>query len=213
MGPILVCLRPPPSSLLLSFASSIISVPPFVRPCRPSSVPGSSSESLLSSLDIVPSPASVHAPPLLSSAAPPAAATGYILHPRDSFPPAEPKPAARSPSSFCPHLLVFPSHDLPYIHESSSPSDVGPADVCIHFTRHKPSTLPPPPPDPLKTAPAYSVFDCRAFGRFSADPSNINLSPEFTSFKFSFGNLNSLHKVVGPSAPSFPLMYITQELS
>lgn len=34
-------------------------------------------------------------------------------------PPAEPKLAARSPSPFCPHLLVFPSHDLSYIQDFS----------------------------------------------------------------------------------------------
>lgn len=35
------------------------------------------------------------------------------------FPPAEPKLAARNPSPFCPHLLVFPSHDLSYIQDFS----------------------------------------------------------------------------------------------
>lgn len=71
-----------------------------------------------------PSPASMHAPP--NPLPPPTNTTmGYILQPRDTvffflpFPPAEPKLAARNPSPFCPHLLVFPSHDLSYIQDFS----------------------------------------------------------------------------------------------
>lgn len=92
------------------FASSIISVSPSAAlPCR-------FLLSLCPRLTSSKSCSHARTPP----ATPPRAI--FCSHVTVFFflpPPAEPKLAARSPSPFCPHLLVFPSHDLSYIQDFS----------------------------------------------------------------------------------------------
>lgn len=113
MEAICVCLHPPAFCSHLPFPSLRLFNYFRLVVCRPSvPIPPIS----LSSFDIVQVLLPCTHPP-----SPPRAifcghVTVFFFLP---FPPAEPKLAARNPSPFCPHLLVFPSHDLSYIQDFS----------------------------------------------------------------------------------------------